>query len=140
MGDAQGLGGSALPQCPAGSQAGLHAPAHIAGLGHGAGAAAMHEPQRCTGCSQVHGARREKKGTRCTGAISLLRVHCSSRELTPAASCSPPAPGPYASISRHFIPFIFSSLQLHGAWPHLSFVLDVLGFHPGLPSVQPQFC
>lgn len=96
--------------------------------------------QRCTGCSQVRGARMEKKGMHRAGAISLLKVHCLSCELTLSASCSPPAPGPYTSIPRHFIPFIFSSLRLHGAWPHLSFVLDVLGFHPGFPSMQPQFC
>lgn len=54
----------------------------------------MDELQRCTGCSQVHGARMEKKGTHCTGAISLLKVHCLSCELTLSASCSPPALDP----------------------------------------------
>ena len=64
-----------------------------------------------------------------------------------------PAPSPSGSAARqgspsplpecesrpcHFIPFIPSSLQLCSALPHLSFALDVLRFHPGLPSVKPQ--
>lgn len=69
----------------------------------------------------------------------------------PAAACPEPAAPPAALPGRaaphhpkresspcHFIPFIPSSLQLRSALPHLSFALDVLGFHPGLPSVKPQ--